>query len=161
MSALTFRAAPTRADLRRVRAIVASTGFFTGAETDVAVDLLRQRLQEGRGCGYRFVFAELDGKPVAYTCYRRDGMTRSAFDLYWIATERGAQGRGIGRALLAETCRRVRTQGGTMLVAETSGRDLYAPTRAFYLRTGFVLVARIPDYYDRGDDKCIYLRTLA
>ena len=43
---------------------------------------------------------------------------------------------------------------------ETSSRDDYAPTRAFYLACGYQIVAELPDFYAPGDGKLIYLRVL-
>jgi len=45
-----------------------------------------------------------------------------------------------------------------MLIAETSGRERYAPTRAFYDSAGFALEATIRDYYHKGDDKRISIK---
>ena len=47
-----------------------------------------------------------------------------------------------------------------MIIAETSGRDQYSPTRAFYDSAGFALEARIADYYNKGDDLLIYVKRL-
>lgn len=155
---LNFRTAPVMSDVARVREIVASSGFFHDFEIDVAVELVEERLAEGEASGYHFVFAELDGVPVAYACFGRIEMTRSSFDLYWLATHRDLRGRGIGKKLLEETCRQAQMMGSTMLIAETSGREMYAPTRAFYDSAGFALEATIRDYYDKGDDKLIYIK---
>jgi len=157
---LTFRTIPEEDDVKRIEEIVSSTGFFHDFETEVAVELIEERLKEGEASGYYFVFAEADGKTVAYTCYGPDPVTKSTFLLFWIVTHRDYMGKGIGRRLLEETHSRVKKMGGTMIVAETSGRDMYAPTRAFYSKSGYVPEAVIKDYYDKGDDKYIYVKRL-
>ncbi len=43
---------------------------------------------------------------------------------------------------------------------ETSSKESYGDTRAFYEKIGCILAAQLPDYYDRGDDKLIYLKSL-
>ncbi len=153
-----FRATPQKKDVARVREIVESSGFFYDFEADVAVELVEEALAKGESSGYLFVFAEVDDLTIAYSCFGRADMTKSCFDLYWIATHRDFRGQGVGKKLLEETYRRARALGCTMLIAETSGREKYAPTRVFYDRAGFVLEATIRDYYDKGDDKLIYIK---
>ncbi|HMA54441.1 MAG TPA: GNAT family N-acetyltransferase [Acidobacteriota bacterium] len=155
---LQFRTTPENKDVARVREIVESSGFFYDFEADVAVELVEERLEEGGSSGYHFVFAEIGGVTAAYSCFGHVEMTKSCFDLYWIATHRDFRGQGIGKKLLEETGRQVRAMGGTMLIAETSGREKYAPTRAFYDSAGYALEATIRDYYDQGDAKLIYIR---
>ena len=36
----------------------------------------------------------------------------------------------------------------------------YAPTRAFYLRCGYEIAAELPDFYEPGDGKVIFVKTL-
>jgi GNAT superfamily N-acetyltransferase len=157
---LTFRTEPENKDIQRIREIVISTGFFYDHETEVAVELITERLRKGESTGYHFVFADVDGVTAAYTCYGHDEMTKSCFDLYWIVTHNDFRGKGIGKKLLEETYKQAKKLGCTMIIAETSGRDHYIPTRAFYDSAGYTLEAVIRDYYDRGDDKCIYVKRL-
>jgi GNAT superfamily N-acetyltransferase len=153
---LTFRTTPLESDIERIREIVVSTNFFYEHEVEIAVELIEQRVKLGESTGYHFVFADVDGVPVAYSCFGHDEMTKSCFDLYWLVTHNDFRGKGIGKLLLEDTYKVARRFGCTLLIAETSGREHYAPTRAFYIRAGYTLEATIRDYYDKGDDKCIY-----
>ena len=47
------------------------------------------------------------------------------------------------------------------LYIETAGREQYEPTRNFYQRHGYHMVANITDYYSNGDAKVIYMKILA
>jgi ribosomal protein S18 acetylase RimI-like enzyme len=69
-------------------------------------------------------------------------------------------GHGVGRQLLDAVMSRVCAAGGVRLYAETSGKPLYAPTRAFYEGTGFTLQATLPDFYAPGDAKLTWARSL-
>jgi len=148
----TFRAEVQEHDADSVRDIVASTGFFSDEEADVAVELVQERLLRGEASGYHFVFVEVDGELVGYACYGPVPCTLRAFDLYWIAVRSGVRGQGLGRTVLAEVERRLQDSGGAKLIAETSSRPQYAPTRAFYRACGFTEEARIRDYYAPGED---------
>lgn len=140
-------------DRSAVREIVDSTGFFSAAEVDVAEELVAERLAKGDGSGYFFVFADAADKgAVGYACYGPTPCTVSTFDLYWVAVHESMRGKGLGKALLAEVEERLKVLGGGKLIAETSSREQYAPTRRFYLSCGFRQEARIADYYAPGED---------
>jgi len=158
--ALRLRAEVRPSDVETVRAIVVSTGFFAAHEVAVAVELVQERLHRGPASGYLFIFAELDGRTVAYACYGPVACTVGSFDLYWIVVHNEFRGRGLGRRLLGEVERRVAAGGGRRIYVETSSRDQYAPTRRFYESCGYVAEARLADFYAPGDAKIIYSRQM-
>jgi len=157
---LTFRTTPVKSDISRVREIIVSTRFFYDHEIEIAVELVEERLALGEVSEYYFVFAELEGIPVAYSCFGPIAMSKTSFDLYWIATHNDFRGKGIGRKLLDETYIHARELGCKILIAETSGLEHYAPTRAFYISNGFELEAKLKDFYTEGDDKIFYTKRI-
>jgi len=157
---LAFRAEVRAADLAAVREIVASTGFFNAEELAIAAELVEAHLSTGAASGYHFLFAEAHGRVLGYCCYGPIAGTQQSFDLYWIATRREEQRRGLGRRLLREAERRVREAGGRRLYVETAGRTLYEPTRAFYAREGYLREAELADFYAPGDAKVFYVKVL-
>ena len=158
MSSIHFRTEATPEDIGNIRDIVASTGFFYDFEIPVAVELVEDRLKEGDESGYFFIFAEVEGKTVAYSCFGPIACTEGGFDLFWIVTHNDHRGSGIGKTLLDETHRRTKSQGGRYIIAETSTLDKYSPTRQFYLKNGYVKEAEIADFYKPGDGKAIFIR---
>jgi len=144
------------ADVKAVREIVSSTGFFTPAEVDVAVELAQERLVRGAASGYSFIFADADGRAAGYSCYGPIACTVGSFDLYWIAVHRQFQARGLGKLLLGQTEERIRDAGGRRIYVETASRAQYDPTRRFYERCGYVCEAVLKDFYTPGDDKVVY-----
>ena len=155
-----FRDAPTDADRRAVRELAASTGFFSDEEVGVAVELVEARLAQGLASGYRFIFAERDGVLDGYVCFGPIPLTRSSYDLYWIAVRPGAQRTGLGRRLMDLAEAATRELGGTAMYVETSTRAQYSATRAFYQRLGYRLAAELPDFYGPGDGQAIYKKQL-
>ena len=156
-----WRNALVAGDAARIAALCAATGVFTESEIGVARELAEDRLARGAASSYRFLLAEQPhGVLLGYACYGPTPCTESAWDLYWIVVHPAAQGGGLGRALLDRVADAVRVEGGTALYAETAGKPAYAPTRAFYARTGFRAVATVPDFYARGDAKLILVRAL-
>lgn len=157
---ITFRTVPVESDINRVRQIVESTKFFYDHEIEIAVELVAERLSVGESSGYYFVFAEVDGVTAAYSCYGPITMSKTSFDLYWIATHNDYRGKGIGRKLIDETSKQAREMGCKVMIAETSGLEHYTPTRAFYMNNNFVLEARLKDFYAEGDDKLFYTKRI-
>src|SRR5215475_14734548 len=129
---LRLREEPTDRDGAAVRELTAGTGFFSDEEVAVAVELVDARLAQGLASGYRFLFADGDGRLDGYVCYGPIALTRSSFDLYWIAVRPGAQRTGLGSRLMEAGEDRARALGATAIYVETSSRPQYEPTRLFY-----------------------------
>ncbi len=155
---ITFRTEVRADDVETVRDILVSTGFFYDMEIPVALELVQDGLDHGPASDYLFLFAEHEGRMVSYACFGHIAGTEGCFDLYWIATHNDFRGMGIGLKLLEETQKMVRSMGGRVLIAETSTLEKYAPTRHFYLHAGYVLEARIDDFYKVGDGKVFFVK---
>lgn len=147
-------------DREAVERLVRATGFFSGEECAIALELIDERLAKGQASGYFFLFGEAAGRLLGYTCFGPVPGTAHSFDLYWIAVAPPAQGRGLGRHLLAESERLMAGLGAQRVYVETSARHQYTPTHAFYLACGYVQEAFLTDYYGPGDGKIIFVKTL-
>jgi ribosomal protein S18 acetylase RimI-like enzyme len=148
-------------DRAAVRKLVERTGFFDRNEIDIAVELVDARLADGAASGYEFIFADSAGQLLGYACYGAIPCTTASFDLYWIAVDPQFQRHGVGRMLIEAVERQIAAKGGERIYIDTSGRDQYQPTRAFYERNGFRCEARLTGFYAPGDDRVIYAKLLA
>lgn len=151
-------------DAAAVGALVAESGFFSAEEQLVAVELVNEALSRGVDSGYAFVFSDMPrspGKLQGYACFGPIPATQSSFDLYWVAVSPRHQGKGLGRELVLEAERLARANGATQMYVDTSGREQYIPTRAFYERMNYLTVAVLESFYAPGDDKVIYLKRLS
>lgn len=151
---LRFEAGP--GDGEAVRRIVTATGAFRPDEVDVAVELVDERLARGAASGYEFVFAEVGGQAVGYSCFGPIACTVGSYDLYWIAVTPGEHRRGIGAALLAESERAIAAAQGRHIYVETSSTPRYAAARSFYERHHYERIATFTDFYEPGDSKVVY-----
>jgi D-alanine-D-alanine ligase len=161
MVSITLREYVKPEDRHAVHSLVERTGFFRSDEVAIAVELVDESLGRGSASGYQFVFAETGEVVVGYACYGPIACTMASFDLYWIAIEPQFQRRGIGRQLMAAVESRVADAGGERIYIDTSSKSQYAPTRAFYERSGFQRDARLADFYAPGDDRVIYVKVIA
>lgn len=158
--ALDWRETVRPEDAEAVRRLVAATEMFTPEEVDIAVELVTERLAKGPASDYEFVLAESGGQLAGYACYGPTPATVGTIDLYWIVVSPDLQGRGLGRAVLDRTEIAARRIGGERLYVDTSSQEKYAPTRAFYIGTGFTQVAELPDFYRKGDGKVIFVKAI-
>lgn len=148
-------------DIPPLKAILEATGVFRPEEIDVAVELMEIVIEEPGQQDY-LMYTGVDdaGQVQGYYCVGPTPMTERTYDLYWIAVNPAAQGRGFSRELLEHCIGLVAGRGGTKIIAETSSQPSYARTQAFYRKHGFVEEARIRDYYSKGDDLVVYTREL-
>lgn len=151
-----FRDRVLPSDIEAVRELVRATGYFSDEEVAIAAELVAETVARGEAAGYSYLFAEQDGRLAGYSCYGQVPCSTVSWDLYWIAVHPSRQGGGLGRRLLRETERRVREAGGLALYAETAGKAQYAPTRAFYERSGYATASVLADFYAPGDAKYTY-----
>jgi ribosomal protein S18 acetylase RimI-like enzyme len=147
-------------DVEAVGALTRATGFFSEEEAAIAEELVAERLEKGEASGYHFLFAETAGRLAGYACFGPIPGSVHSFDLYWIVVAPAAQGRGLGRTLLAEAERRMRQSGARRIYADTSSRPQYEPTRRFYEGCGYRREALLEDFYAPGDGKVIFGKTL-
>lgn len=130
---------------------------FSSDEVSVARDLLAEASREPDG-DYRALVAEPHGSVAGYVCYGQTPMTRTTWDMYWLACAPTSQRRGLGRALVGAMEADVLQRGGTLIRVETGGADTYLPTRAFYRSTGYLEEARVRDFYRDGDDLVVFTK---
>lgn len=156
-----FREEVSPQDSQKVERLVRATGFFSEEEIGIAVELVEERLARGNASGYWFVFAEAENRLLGYACFGPIPGSVHSFDLYWIAVDPGAQGRGIGRLLMKAAERRMAERGARRIFADTSSRPQYEPTRAFYRACGYLEEALLSDFYAPQDGKVIFAKTLS
>ena len=155
-----FRKTVVPSDIMNVTQILKSTGFFKQHEMDVAIELIEERLKNGEGCGYQFYFLEIEGRTVAYGCYGEIPCTIKNYDLYWLAVDASFRGNGLGRTLLEKIESDIKLHKGRGIYIETSNKEQYTPTIAFYEKCDYQQIAIFPDFYDINDNKAVYYKKL-
>ncbi len=149
-------------DRAAVEQIIRGVGNFNPAEVDCALELVDIYLQNPNQKDYKVVVAEDPaGGVVGYTCWGPTPLTHGTYDLYWIATHPGVQGRGVGRELMVYVENQVREENGRLLIIETSSKESYGKTVGFYRRLGYEEASRIRDFYDVGDDKLTFVQRIS
>lgn len=148
----------TASDRAGLLALVAAQDNFTVLEREVAEEVIDDGLT-GKD-DYEILLGVTEkGEVVGFICFGPIPLTEFSFDLYWIATlpSHGRQGLG-GRLLTAmeEALRRTTA----VVYIDTSSTPGYDKARAFYAKHGYLVAARLKDFYHPGDDRVIYRKEL-
>ncbi|GAA6205023.1 GNAT family N-acetyltransferase [Thalassotalea sp. SU-HH00458] len=153
-TAITFRAL-TRDDLSAVKAIIDDTEMFPSEMLD---DMAAPFFDDADSQDLWFVACTDEVIGIAYCAPER--MTDGTWNLLLIAIAPNCQGQGAGKQFMAFIEQHIKNNPGRILLVETSGLPEYALTRNFYPQCGYVQVACIPDFYQAGDDKIVFLKKL-
>ena len=111
MNGIVYRENVIPEDREAVGRLVRTTGFFSEEEAAIAEELVDERMAKGDASGYFFLFAEERERLLGYTCFGPIPGSVHSYDLYWIAVDPGAQGRGLGKKLMAESERIMAERG--------------------------------------------------
>jgi ribosomal protein S18 acetylase RimI-like enzyme len=87
-------------------------------------------------------------------------MTDRTWYLWWIVVSKQIQARGVGGEMLRQVEQDLRSQQCRLLLLETSSLPLYEPTRQFYLKKGYDILAVLTDYYADGHDMVVFRKRL-
>ena len=117
-------------------------------------------LSDDNNSGYFILVAQADAEIIGYICYGPTPLTEGTWDIYWEAVARNRRGKGIGDKLIKAAEREIKKARGRLALIETSSTPVYEKTRQFYNQHGYGEIARIPDFYEPGDDKIILQKRL-
>ena len=145
-------------DIKPVLRFLDETKFFRPDEMIIADEVITDAATKGPGGHYKSYVLEQKGNVVGWVCWGPTPCTVGSFDIYWLGVAPSCQGQGLGRKLMDFAEEQIRIGGGRLYIVETSGRESYLPTRAFYERIGYTVAAVVQDFYAPGDDKIIYTK---
>lgn len=147
-------------DLPGILRISQNADVFTEEEVSTVDELFQGYLNSPQKSGYYYLSCRVDGLLAGFACWGPTALSKATADFYWLCTDRVFQGRGVAQALFKEVEKRVLEVGLWQIIIWTSGKENYAPARCLYQKMGCELVVKIPEFYDHGDDLCVYLKRL-
>lgn len=107
-----------------------------------------------------FVTEDSEKQVVGCAYCSPEKMTEGTWNLLLIAVLKTHQGNGIGKNLMQYAEFTLNSKNVRVLLVETSSLPEYKLTREFYPKCGYLQVAVIPEYYDKGDDKVVFWKSL-
>ncbi|MGL6076922.1 MAG: GNAT family N-acetyltransferase [Fimbriiglobus sp.] len=132
-----------------------ATGVFKPHEIVALHEVLDDYHDTNHEYGHRALTAHDAGQIVGFVYFAPTAMTDRTWELWWIAVDPTLHGRGYGQKMLAVVEAEAKAQDARILLIETSSTPAYIPTRRFYEKAGYTIVAEIPDFYSDGDGKVI------
>ncbi|WP_372574596.1 GNAT family N-acetyltransferase [Ruegeria jejuensis] len=103
---------------------------------------------------------EQDETPVGLCYAAPEELADGTWNMLALAVLPVSQGKGCGAAIVTHLEETLRARGQRILIADTSGTESFARTRAFYARRGYEEEARIRDFWAPGDDKVTFRKAL-
>lgn len=149
---ITMRAL-SRDDLPSAKAIIDATEMFPSEMLD---DMVAPFFNDESSQDLWFVACTDKVVGIAYCAPER--MTDGTWNLLLIAIDPICQGQGVGKQFMAFIEQQIQHIPRRILLVETSGLPEFELTRKFYPQCGYTQVACIPEYYEAGDDKVVFLK---
>ncbi|MET3807628.1 ribosomal protein S18 acetylase RimI-like enzyme [Nakamurella sp. UYEF19] len=153
----------TESDIPAITELAFTSGLFPETEVDTVQALMAEYFARTRDGGHACLLDDGDGgeeKPVGVAYYQPVPATDRTWTLLMIAVRMDRQGQGRGGALLRQVEAELGGRGQRLLLVETSGIPDFELTRTFYVKSGYTEQARVPDYYEDGDDMVLFHKNL-
>jgi D-alanine-D-alanine ligase len=147
-------------DRRPIQQILQKCENFRPEEIEIGLELVDEAIADRDASDYQFIVATRGDHVMGYACFGRVPAAENVWDLYWIAVDPEDRGHGVGHRLHTAMEKQICSDGGRMILAETSSLAEYAEARSFYLRQGYQLCDRIVDFYKPGDDRMTFGKRL-
>ncbi|MGL5944352.1 MAG: GNAT family N-acetyltransferase [Waterburya sp.] len=145
----------TYKDIPSLKTVIEANDLFP---SDMLDDMISGYLNNESGSEFWFTYE--DSKPVAIAYCAPERMTEGTWNLYLIAVHPDYQGQGLGTSMLYYIEQMLTTRGERMLLVETSSLKTFEGTREFYRKCGYDEEARIREFYQAGEDKIVFRKSL-
>ena len=147
----TVKTRPTKNDdVPALTSIVEQTELFPS-------DMLPQLLSDTNSI---CLTCELSAGPVGFCYAVPEELADGTWNMLAIAVAPSEQGSGVGASLVQELEQTLKNKGARVLIADTSGADVFTRTREFYRKQGYLEVGRIPGFWAAGEDKVVFWKAL-
>ena len=147
----------TRGDIPALQDVLDGTALFP---SDMLPDMLQGFLSDAQPTEI-WLTCEAGGKAVGFCYAVPEQLAEGTWNMLALAVLPVQQGGGCGGALVQHLEQHLKNSGQRIVIADTSGTDKFAQTRAFYRKNGYTEEARIRDFWAAGDDKVVFWKSLA
>ncbi len=148
-------------DYNFVRKLITTIPEFSVMDQAIAIELLDWAITHPKSEEYSFIVAVADlNTRVGFLCFGPTPLTSGTYDLYWIGIQPSVGGKGVGKRLVKSMEKRIRAKHGRLILIETSSAPIYQKACRFYLKQGYDLQEKIPDFYHAGEDRYTFLKRI-
>ena len=138
-----------------------ASGLFPPEHLAQLEEMLQRFFDSGDDAEAIWLTDEAEGEVAGLAYCEPELMTDETWNLRLIAVSPKRQRTGRGASLVSHMEARLRERGARLLIVDTSGTPDFRSVREFYRRCGYHEVARIPDFFEAGDDKITFIKALA
>lgn len=142
-------------DIPALKTVIEANDLFP---SDMLDEMISGYFNSESGSEYWFTYE--DGKPLAIAYCAPERMTEGTWNLYLIAIHPHYQRQGLGTSMLYYIEQMLIARGERVLLVETSSLETFAGTRKFYRKCGYDEEARIREFYQAGEDKIVFRKSL-
>jgi ribosomal protein S18 acetylase RimI-like enzyme len=143
-------------DIPALQLVLDETELFPSA---MLPDMLSGFLSGGESQDI-WLTCDVGGKAIGFCYAAPEQLTDGTWNMLAIAVHPTQQGRGHGGATIRRLEALLHDKGHRVLIADTSGKDEFAPTRGFYRKSGYSEEARIRHFWAEGDDKVVFWKLI-
>jgi ribosomal protein S18 acetylase RimI-like enzyme len=143
-------------DIPALKIVLDETGLFPSA---MLPDMVSGFLSDGENQDI-WLTCEVGGEAIGFCYAAPEQHTDGTWNMLAIAVHPSKQGGGYGRAVVRRLEAMLHDKGNRVLIADTSGKDEFAPTREFYRKSGYSEEARIRHFWAEGDDKVVFWKLI-
>lgn len=144
-------------DIPALKIVLDETGLFPG---EMLPDMVSGFLSNQESHEI-WLTCEVDSEAIGFCYAAPEPLTDGTWNMLAIAVRPSRQGSGYGGAIVRRLETLLHDNGHRVLIAETSGKDEFAPTREFYRKSGYVEEARIRHFWAEGDDKVVFWKLIS
>ena len=137
--------------------IIKDSGQFDEAGLVYVEQTLERHLIDGSNALW---FTADDGEPIGVAYCAPEPVTSGTWNLLMLWIRKDREGHGHGAELISHVEQSLTGLSARLLIVETSGTPDFERARVFYSRCGFILEARIKDFFDASDDKLVYTKAI-
>lgn len=145
----------TYEDIPALKTVIEANGLFS---SDMLDDMISGYLNNESENEFWLTYE--DSKPVAIAYCAPERMTQGTWNLYLIAVHPDYQRQGLGTSMLDDIEQVLTARGERLLLVETSSLETFKGTQKFYRQCGFEEEARIREFYQAGEDKIVFCKSL-
>jgi ribosomal protein S18 acetylase RimI-like enzyme len=142
-------------DIPVLKKVIDANGLFP---SDMLDDMISDYFDNDNSSDFWLTYADHEPITIAYCAPEK--MTEGTWNLYLIAVHPECQGEGLGTSMVRYIEQMLKKRGERLLLVETSGLAEFDRTRAFYRQCGFDEEARIREFYQAGEDKIVFRKSL-
>ncbi|MCH2038273.1 MAG: GNAT family N-acetyltransferase [Rickettsiales bacterium] len=110
--------------------------------------------------GEEIWLTSMEDEPVGFAYCAPEPVTIGTWNLLMLWTKEGFEGKGYGKSLVSAVENELKQKGARLLIVETSQLPEFEVARLFYEKYGFTFEAKITNFFDEGDNKLIYTKSI-